>query len=417
VRNFQFYNFYIPIDMAAGGTMLRVTGANPVDITGSTIAVGINGATTALNIGERITLIESPAGLVSDQDGKRAEGIQGIAKIYEFDLSADDAGLYATAASMRANEQLKALSEGRLAGLALVSEGADLILGPGMYSALLATQKQKLGLAPFAVVSGGTSEYDTGSSIDVDGFHLLAGLAKRAELATGFLVAGAFFEAGWGSYSTENSFATAPSVRGDGDTSYYGVGILGRYEAPVGPGGLYGEASFRLGRTDTDFRSTDILNGVSNRTEYDSDAAYYGAHLGIGYLWAINAKARLDFSTKYIWTHQNSDGVTIAGDRIEFQSADSHRWRTGARFSYAANETITPYAGAYYDHEFDGEGKARVKDEAIQAPELAGGTGVGELGLIVNPGTKLPLSLDLGVQGYVGQRQGVSGTLRLKFEF
>jgi hypothetical protein len=33
------------------------------------------------------------------------------------------------------------------------------------------------------------------------------------------------------------------------------------------------------------------------------------------------------------------------------------------------------------------------------------------------PSKKLPLSFDLGVQGYVGIREGVSGSFQTKFEF
>ena len=415
VQNFQFYNFYIPATMRAGETMLTVTGTDPVDISGSTVAVVVNGAASSLNIGDRITLINRASGLTADQGGTRAQGIQGITKVYDFDLSTDESNLYATVAGEQSNEQLKALAEGRAAGLAFMTEGSDLILGPGMYAALLAAQCQQPDWAPFVAVQGGSLRYDSGSHIDVDGLHLLTGLARCVPLRVGSLTAGAFFEAGWGSYTSHNSFANAAPVRGDGDTSYYGGGILGRYQAPVGPGGVYGEASLRLGRADTDFRTNDIL--LTDRIGYEADFAYYGGHLGIGYLWTINAKASLDFSTKYIWLHQNSDTVTIAGDRVDFDAADSHRWRTGARFAYAVNEIVTPYAGMYYDHEFDGKARATANNDPIEAPELAGGTGVGELGLTIAPAKGRPLSLDVGVQGYVGQRQGVTGTLRLKVEF
>ena len=414
VQNFQFYNFYIPATMRAGETMLTVTGTDPVDISGSTVAVVVNGAASSLHIGDRITLINRTSGLTADQGGTRAQGIQGIAKVYDFDLSTDANNLYATVAGEQSNEQLKALSEGRAAGLALVTEGADLILGPGMHAALLAAQCRQPDWAPFVEVQGGSLRYDTGSHIDVDSFHLLTGMARCVPLQSGSLTAGAFFEAGWGSYTSHNSFANAAAVRGDGDTSYYGGGILGRYKVPAGPGSAYGEASLRIGRADTDFRTNDIL---TDRIGYEADFAYYGGHLGIGYLWTVNAKASLDLSTKYIWTHQNSDTVTIAENRIHFEAADSHRWRTGARFTYAVNEIVTPYAGMYYDHEFGGKARATADNIPIEAPELKGGAGVGELGLTLAPAKGRPLSLDVGIQGYVGRREGVTGTLRLKIEF
>ncbi|MCL2076204.1 MAG: autotransporter-associated beta strand repeat-containing protein, partial [Betaproteobacteria bacterium] len=310
-------NFYVPTDMAAGGTMLTVDGA--ADITNSAVAVGINGGSSDLKAGDTITLIDATGGLTANQGGSRAQGLQGIAKIFEFDLTTDADKLFATVASAQNNEQLKALSEGRAAGLAFVSQGADMIMGQGMGSLLSATRTDSI--ASFgAAIGGGSSRYKTGSHIDVDGVSMLVGLGLRTPRESGSIVAGAFFEAGWGNYSSRNSFNNAPSVKGKGDTSYYGGGVLGRYEAPTG---MYAEASLRAGRVKNDFRSSDILNSDSDTTKYDSGSAYYGAHAGLGYVWNMNEKASLDMSTRYIWTHQASDSVTISGDRIKFKDADS----------------------------------------------------------------------------------------------
>ena len=218
LQNFENLNFYLPATMANGETALTVTGE--ADITDSTVRVGVNGGSSALEIGETVTLIS--AGTLTgaaDLDGTRAGGIQGIANIYKFDLSVVGDELFATAAERDSNAQLKALLEGRLAGLAFASQGYDLIVGPGMYAAMLETKRQGAGIVPFAVVGGGTNRYDTGSHIDVDGVHLLAGMAWRANIAAASsLVTGAFFEAGWGSYDSRNSFNNLPSVKGKGDT-------------------------------------------------------------------------------------------------------------------------------------------------------------------------------------------------------
>jgi hypothetical protein len=42
---------------------------------------------------------------------------------------------------------------------------------------------------------------------------------------------------------------------------------------------------------------------------------------------------------------------------------------------------------------------------------------MGELGLSLKPSQSLPLSFDLGVQGYTGKREGVTGSLQIKLEF
>jgi hypothetical protein len=48
---------------------------------------------------------------------------------------------------------------------------------------------------------------------------------------------------------------------------------------------------------------------------------------------------------------------------------------------------------------------------------LRGDTGIGEVGLSLRPSPTLALSFDLGVQGDVGKREGVTGTLQARFEF
>ena len=48
---------------------------------------------------------------------------------------------------------------------------------------------------------------------------------------------------------------------------------------------------------------------------------------------------------------------------------------------------------------------------------MRGDTGIGELGLLLKPSQTLPLSFDLGVQGYTGKREGVTGSLQARWEF
>ena len=397
--------------------MLTINGN--ADITGSIIRIGVlatGGTPGTLTAGDMVTLITTTGTLTADQNNQYAEMLGGIATIYDGLMTTDGNNLWLEITGLRSNDRLKALSEGRLAGLAFAGWGTDLILGPGMYAAMLETERKGAGLVPFGAVSGGSVRYDTGSHIDVDGIHMLAGLAWRVPVAAKTsLVTGAFFEAGWGSYDTRNSF-DGVAVKGKGDTDYYGGGLLGRYEGAAGPGSIYTEASFRAGYANTDFKSNTVHTS-GNRTSYDSGSLYFGAHAGAGYIWNINKKASLDLSLKYIWLHMNSDSVRISGEEIKFKSADSQRWRTGGKLSYAVNRYITPYAGAYFDYEVGGKAKATVNGNKIDAPELRGGTGQGELGLVLTPAPNLPLSLDLGVQGYVGTREGVTGSLRMNYEF
>ena len=316
--------------------------------------------------------------------------------------------------------QTKALAEGYLAGSLLIRQGGDLIADRGMAYALRAARGTgEYTFAPFGTISGGWSRYDTGSHIDVSSFHLLAGLAKGADLAPGRFTAGLFFEYGNGSYDTWNSFSNAATVKGDGDAWYAGGGILARMDfAETGPGHFYAEASARLGVLNNDYDNDDMRDAFGRRASYDSDSAYYGMHVGAGYVWNFGDKADLDLYARYLWTHQDSDSLHLStGERMHFDSVDSHRLRLGARLACNANEYVRPYIGAAWEYEFDGKAEATTNGFDIDRPDLKGSTGMGELGITLTPSSSIPVSLDLGVQGYVGRREGVSGTLQLQWKF
>ena len=426
VQNFEYYNFVLPASLQAfsvGTVYFNDSQSFPINGEQSKVTgVSIMGGGTAPKAGDTLTLIRytTPVGTISN-DGATISGKKGLLLSYDFQLTQTANALTATALGDPVfSPQGKSFSEGRVAGMAFVNQGADLAAGSGMSAAANAGTGN--GLSAFTAFQGGKSRYNTGSHVDVDGFSLMTGLAWNKETDYGKLLLGAFFEAGLGSYDSHNSFSGYASVKGDGDTEYYGGGILGRFDFNnTGPGKIYAELSFRAGWSETDFSSGDLRDPMGNKADYDSGAAYYGAHLGLGYLWNITDSSSLDLYSKYFWTHQDSDNVSVTGDPVKFDSADSHRWRGGARFSHTLNTesglSLTPYIGAAYEHEFDGKAKASVYGYSIDAPDLTGGTGMGEVGLSFKPSAQSGLSLDLAVQGYTGVREGVTGSLQLKFEF
>jgi hypothetical protein len=58
------------------------------------------------------------------------------------------------------------------------------------------------------------------------------------------------------------------------------------------------------------------------------------------------------------------------------------------------------------EHEFDGKAKASLHGCRLDTPELRGDTGMLEAGFTLNPTAKAPLTLDVGVQGNAGKREG-----------
>ncbi|MDR3086727.1 MAG: autotransporter domain-containing protein [Azoarcus sp.] len=419
-------NFYIPSTMTAGGTLLRIINSYETNIADSTVNVGIDGQSSPLGVGDSVTLIDvgdgklSATGINTTANG---QGMQGVTLQYEFDITATQTALQATVTKAGPTEQSKALSEGYLAGMTLVNQGADAIAGQGMEAAVraahLSANREGFGLAGFGTIGGGRARYNTGSHVDVNSVSLLTGLSFGRDLASGRLTSGAFFEYGNGSYDTRNSFTSAASVKGDGDTRYIGGGLLVRMDfSDTGPGHFYTEATGRAGSVHNKYKSDDLRDSLGRKAKYDSSSAYYGLHLGAGYLWNLNDKAALDLYAKYFWTHQERDSATLStGDSVRFKDVDSHRLRLGTRLAYTLNQYVSPYVGAAYEHEFDGRARATTNGYSIQSPDLTGDTGIGELGLSLRPSQTLPLFFDLGVQGYTGKREGVTGSLQIKFEF
>lgn len=423
----QTMNFYVPGSTAApfSAPMLAVGGT--ADISAAQVNVGIEGGSSPLQQGDSITLIDASGGITGApaNSSSNGSGMQGVTLQYTFDLLAQGNELLAGVSGPGLNPQTKAFSEGYLAGLGLVNQGADMIAGPGvenavrMASAARAGAATNYGLAAFGAFSGGRSRYNTGSHVDVSGVSLMAGLAYGIDLTPGCLTAGVFFEYGSGSYDTYNSFSNAAFVHGDGDMYHIGGGILGRMDfKDTGPGHIYTEASFRAGGLRNDYASSDLLDLQNRRAGYESSSAYHGLHFGAGYLWNITNKASLDLYSKYFRTRQEGDSVTLStGDPVEFKAADSSRLRFGSRASYKLSEYISPYIGAAYEHEFDGKAGASTNGFALETPALRGDTGIGELGFTLKPSQTLPLSFDLGAQGYVGKRGGVTGSLQMRYEF
>ena len=436
LENFEYLNFYLPATLRAGGAMLIIGPGGTADLTedsglgrSSVVNLSIDGSSSPLRTGDRIVLIDASAGTLFTNSGLNTTAVarvtQGATLKYDFDILADTANNKLLAAVRRAgaDERARALSAGNLAGLALVNQSAEMIAGPGMAEAVKAARRASLstgyGLGVFGTLSGGWSRYDTGSHLDMSSLSLMTGLAWGAEVKPGFLTLGAFFEYGNGSYDTYNSFSSAASVHGDGDVYHIGGGVAGRLDfADTGPGRVYAEASFRTGGVHNEYSSSDLRDPLGRKADYDASSAYYGFHLGAGYVWNITEAASLDLYGKYFWTRLEGDSVTLStGDPVRFKNADSSRLRLGGRFAWAVNEHVSPYAGAAWEHEFDGKARATAHGFDIDAPSLSGDTGIGELGLTLTPSASLPLYFDLGVQGYVGRREGVTGSLQVKFEF
>ncbi|MDR1832042.1 MAG: autotransporter domain-containing protein [Fusobacteriaceae bacterium] len=412
-------NFYVPGTATDGDKILTVGGS--ADVSGSTVNVGIDGSSSALDTGDEIILIDaaSRAGVPSNAKSS-GTAMKGVTLQYDFELITNTTQLIAKLLTdttsivppMGAgtlNPRVKALSEGYIAGISLINQGGDLI-DPSKI------QNFSYDFEGFAIMNGGSSRYNTGSHVDLKSFSVVAGVTKGKEVSGGKLMFGGFFEYGTGSYDTYNSFTSLASVRGDGDLSYFGGGILGRMDfKPVKSGNFYLEGSLRAGRIKNKYSSKDLQSVIGTIAAYSKTDGYAGFHLGAGYRWNITEKTELDLYTKYFYTKEKGDHVILStGDDIHFKDVTSSRIRIGGRLS-GNGEKVKPYAGLAWEYEGDGKARATTSGLKIGTPSLTGSTGIAELGVKLTPSPKW--TLDIGIQGYVGEREGVTGSLRVKYVF
>lgn len=435
VKNFQYYNFLLPTSFTTSSAQaLNITG-NLSLTTGSTSstveAVDFQGGGSVRSVGDVYTLLRagSITGAITN-DGQTITGKHGAALVYNILLTQNANTVTATILSngssgsaVSVNPQMKAVSEGRTSGAIAVNQGADLVAGQGVGAAVAATRgpmpTSGAMINSFGTMAAGSSTYHTGSHVDVSGFSLAAGVAAGVKTAWGDLTVAPFFEYGSGSYNTYNSFNNAASVTGDGNTYYMGGGLLARLDFfKLGPGHFYTEGSARIGNVHNHYSNDDLQDGFGRSASFDADATYYGLHAGVGYVWNINEALALDMYSKYFWTRQEANSVTLStGDPVEYDAVDSNRLRFGTRMSYSVDERFSPYIGAAYEREFNGKAEATTYGYSIPAPSMRGDTGIGELGVMCRPLPNLPLTIDLAAQGYVGKREGITGSLQVRYEF
>jgi|GEM_PF-2270623 len=426
LANFEFLNFYLPSDIKPDDTMLNMTGTAFIDDT--MVRVGVQGVSPSLAGGDRVILIDADDGEINGTPrNNTTDGTgMGLTLKYSFVLDVVDemdglnprTRLVATVDGISANAQNKALAEGNLAPAILVNRGGDMVAWQGLDEAIRAAREQKTGRAVFGVIHGGDIKQKTDSHVDMSSVSLMTGIT--ANMGNGDF--GAFIEYGNGSYDTYNKFANDPTVKGDGKTDYYGGGILGRFDIdPADAGNLYVEGSARAGKVKNRYSTDDLGN---YRARYKTSAGYASLHLGAGYRWKIAPSSDFSLYGQTFFTKVGSDRTKLynrstgeAVDVVSFKAVNSNRLRLGGRYEWTL-DTVTPFFGLAYEYEFSGKAKASTENSGkIESPKMRGGTGIVEGGLIMKPRPNHPLSVNLGLQGYVGKMEGITGSLRLNYEF
>ena len=140
-----------------------------------------------------------------------------------------------------------------------------------------------------------------------------------------------------------------------------------------------------------------------------------GFHLGVGKEIAVAGGNAVDVYGKYFYNRRN--GVSFdAGGHYDLDAVTSSVLRVGARYILKRNKWNF-YAGAAYEHEFDGKANGTADGVAIRGADTSGASFRGELGATVKPGENSPWTIDLNVSGFAGKKQGFTGGVSVAFMF
>ncbi|HBT79575.1 MAG TPA: hypothetical protein DEA67_05660 [Selenomonas sp.] len=349
VSGFDNYNFYLPAGTTDKDTILHLTDTANTDMTGSKVYIKANGALNLLK-GNTVNLIQKDGGTLLTS-GLTASGE------YDDDTSSTDASSASASALSTSGLSVSALAASSTADAAtevsgqigvtagikgtLQNTGKDLVLtiteaGPsadaksivetrGAQSAavnmgsdfLVNTMMAQIqhasfgddGFAAFGGSSGSSNmRYKTGSYVDMNGYALNVGIAKKNPNRHGAFTWGPFFETGSGNYDSYLDDGT----HGSGDTHYTGGGLLARQDYTDG---RYVEGSLRYGRTEADYSGKLALGATS----YNTSSNYVGGHLGLAYQYEFGGDARAH------WNGYDLPSPSLEGSSVRFEAGWSYK--------------------------------------------------------------------------------------------
>lgn len=460
LNSFQNLNFYLPKNITTSDVMLTVNGTADVD--GAKVGVLAQGALSNLVTNDKVTLLSATTlnGTISQTTAISKPSSITTVDTYEFTVAKEDNKIVATLTndgsgssdsgggssdsgggssdsgggssdsgsssgiidSETAKANAKSVVETRAATTTFINAGSDMLASQGFAQAanavaMDAAKQQRSGggapavssFTPFAAFGGSSMRAESGSHVDNKGFGLNIGFAREIANGQGKLLFGPIVEYGGGKYDSYLDNGT----HGDGKSHYWGIGIMARQ---INNDGFYYEGSLRGGRVNSDYKGD-----FNNQTvTYDTSSNYIAAHLGLGKIMDLGHHNTLDGYLKYFYSHQGGDNVTMHGsisgdENWSFSSINSHRLRLGARITHEIDDKNSFYGGLAYQFEFGGKATAHYNGGSTPSPSVRGGSGMMELGWQVKPGG--PVTVDLGVTGWVGKQRGVSAQIGAVWSF
>lgn len=445
IHNVQNYHWLLPKNEFDGDVIVSINDpGNPlyqVDVKNTLHKVDVEAEGNTLHAGDKVVLIDrvkgSPIGLADSSIE------QGFFIVYDAELQVEEVnnkdalvlrvlGTKDAVPDGKINPESEAFLKGRVAQLAMVDQGADMI-SDGVWSARASLREKNANL--FVIADGGGNRYKAGnnSHIKLSDLKFAFGAAKAFRFQEGSVgMVGVFAEHGRGSYDSYSDLGGSREIHGDGKVRYNGVGALFHIDVAGADTlavqnkpnifdskyGLYLHGAVRLGTAKVDFYSADLVNGNGVAGQYQMKSRYLTAMAGVGYVLTLDKKSAVDFYGRYSFSRLNEKNVQVLNEEMSVGVAHSHRLRLGARYGYSYSETVTPYAGLAVERNFNGDVSGSAYGFEIKEKSLKGNSLILETGLLIRSlGVNDPLAVRVGVQGYLGQRRGVAAELSARYVF
>lgn len=411
------------VDATGGKISVSGSGADVDVVKANTLNIGANGTLKTTNLNNITEVVIDGAAnsnaLVTTADiSSSASKIKLVNStdtasskllVQESKLTIGANGVTLSKSVTGTQECSKSLVETQIASLSAAMSSADLLSNAGFSNASQAVQQSNAEggsareMVPYAAAGYGNMRQESGSYVDVQGSAFNIGFAKEVKNGSGKLLFGPMIEYGRGSYESYLDDGT----KGDGNTQNFGLGVMARQN---NDNGTYYEGSLRYGKLTSNYNSGDL------GADYDTDANYWGAHLGLGKVFQLNDKNSIDTYCKFFYTNQGSSSANILGHNVEFDAVKSKRSRLGFRFNHATSDVRSIYAGLAWQHEFDGSACATADGYSTPSPSIKGNSMMAELGVNVAPKSS-PVSFDLGVSGWAGKQKGYSLNANMLWSF
>lgn len=275
---------------------------------------------------------------------------------------------------------------------------AELALGGGMTEMLRETKKT-VKYTIFSTTNYGNTKMNTIADTEITGYGEVIGAGRRFLIGKGKMLSGGIYYER--SRSESDSWTNNGKTKGKGIQN--GGGIMGRLDVKSGN---YYEWLLHIGRANNRVNSAAL--------KYEADPSYIGAVMTFGHRFTVGEGQYLSPYFTYFYNRTQRKNLQLTNFDLDIEDVKSHKTKLGVQYTRELKRgktVIRPYAGLSWNHEFDGKAAIHIKGVPDpEFPDIRGDTVSSELGCkweIKN------WNIGLGVEGFLGKREGWNTTLAI----